>query len=425
VLNKLQRIYRYRMINSFNMPKLDPPPPVWKRLLSVWGRAPVPVYWRMSAKHSPIPRRAPYPWFQALYDRLPDSEMFDGELCGRRLLSVWDLRDPAQTYRYDGEAASFWLQFTGDDKDHQVWVRPDWIVNFFDKTWMLLPRAVVAPAASELAFVRHPHERWSKRPEANALVGLTLSEVQVANIHGYDPQIGALCLHFAKESPPDGRVRTASMHLDWGTDDEMENTLLVISDKHRLSGWSLSEEVQGILESSRGDWSLARQMPMPPWNDEAHWLALTRFRRALQTWLMAWNSTVAATLELPARLVATQALFHLLDKLCAFEIGLGHRNVWQTSGGGWRDADGEDYGEHWLRYADGFTDHSLAQDTWEALKAAWPMLARDRYAHAWQALGLQTQAPGVRHRAEELAPVWSAYQQWWPLLQELLYRGKS
>lgn len=370
-------------------------------------------------------RKAPYPWLQDLYDRLPGSEMFDGELCGRRLLSVWDLRDPAQTYRYEGEASSFWLQFTGDDKGHQVWVRPEWIVNFFDKTWMLLPRAVVAPAASGLAFLQHPHERWSKRPESNALVGLMLREVQVANMYGYDPQIGALCLHFSQESLPDGSARTASMHLDWGADDEMENTLLVVSDKHHLGVWPLSQEVQGFLESPRGDWSLAGQMPAPPWNDEAHWLALTRFRRALQTWLMAWNSTVAATLELPARLVATWALFHLLDKLCAFEIGLGHRNVWQTSGGGWLDHDGEDYGEHWLHYADGFTDQSLAHDIGEALKAAWPMLAQDSFASSWQGLGLETQASNVRRRAEGLAPVWVAYLQWWPLFQKLLSEGKG
>ena len=79
----------------------------------------------MAAKPTPAPRKAPYPWLQALYDRLPDSEFFEGELIGRRLLSVWALREPQKVYPEDSDAASFWLQLSGDDKDHHVWVRPD------------------------------------------------------------------------------------------------------------------------------------------------------------------------------------------------------------------------------------------------------------------------------------------------------------
>lgn len=379
----------------------------------------------MSANPSTTPKKAPFPWLQALCDRIPGSDMYEGELTGRRLLSVWALRFPGQDYRYDGEADCFWLQLSGDDADHHVWVRPDWIVNFFDKTWLLLPRAVVAPAASELEVVRLDHEPWLQRPEWHSLMGLTLSEVRVAD--SYEPQECALSLFFKREGEPDSGARVASMQFDWGSDKDeaMENTLLHVSDKFRLGVWPLGSEVQGFLESPRGDWSNSRQSPAHPWNDEAHWQALTRFRRELQSWLMGWGGLVAGALDLPARQAATVAPFKLLDKLCAFEIRLGHRSVWQASGSGWRDRDGEDFGEHWLRFTDGgHTDRSMAQETWEALIAAWPLLAQDRYANAWLGLGLDLHFPRVQRQAGELSPVWAAHASWWPQFQALLSKNK-
>ena len=290
---------------------------------------------------------------------------------------------------------------------------------------MLLPRAVVAPVASELGFVRHVDDGWYRRPEWSSLVGLALKEVRVANL--YDPHLGALSLHFKSEGLPGKDPKTASMLFDWGSDkdDDMENTALCVEDRARLGLWPLNHEVQGLLAVPRGDWSMPRRAPAPPWNDEAHWQAFTRFRSELQGWLMGWSGLVTGSLDFQARVAATQALYHLLDKLCAFEIGLAHRNVWQTSGGGWLDHDGDDYVEHWLQYSDGHTDQRLAEETWVALKLAWLLVAQDRYAEAWRSLGLDLAEPRVQRHVEYLAPVWAAYQQWWPMFQKLLTMGRA
>lgn len=368
----------------------------------------------------------PHVHWKPLFDRLPGCELFEGELTGRRLLSVWALRDDSTRYTSDLDADSFWIELSGDKPDQRIWVRPDWIVKFFDKVWYLLPRAVSFSADGAKGLLRNPGERWLQKAEWQNLCGLVLREVDVAN--GYEPHMVALAFRFESADPDLAGAqgpRGASLLLDWGQGpEELGATAMLASDCARLFVWPLGREVQERLSSPRRDRSFLSQRVAAVWLDEEHALALTAFRTQWQRWLMAWGWTVNGCLPLERRDKAVTPLYSLLDKLAALETALGQGVVWQRSVGGWLDHDGDDFGRHWASLSGWSTAQNMAEDLWESLKLAWPMVAQDRYAQAWAALGLDLSAPSVRRRADGLAAVWAAYRQWWPLFQKRMFEGK-
>ncbi len=156
-----------------------------------------------------------------------------------------------------------------------IWVRPDWILDFFDKSWRFLPRAVVTPQTGKASDAAGPPlgrlagDVWVQRPEWRSLQGLVLGEMQIA--HGHLPHVAALALRFAALG---ASVQTSGISdhgcllFDWGhAPDDMDSTAMLCSPDARLGRWPLWGDVQQMLELETPDWSQPWDHPSAPWND--------------------------------------------------------------------------------------------------------------------------------------------------------------
>lgn len=354
--------------------------------------------------------KAPYPHWQPLYDRLPGCHLLDtADLMGRRLLAVWALNPTDGCDIGDVEAESFWLQFAGDDAQHTVWLATDWVMNFFDKMWYLLPRAVVAPHlpsdGQQPPLQPLPGDRWYRKPVWQALCGLTLTAADVAD--PYQQHVAALALRYAPDKPsPDTPQppHSASLLFDWGAGhEECDSTALVVSDDANIGRWPLRGQVQLWLDSPRSDWTVPWNSPPPPWNNEAHWPALVAFRQQWQAWLV--THTAHLTIEpLAQRVPMLGAAYRLLEKLVAFELALGHGLFWQAG----HDLQTGLAAGFEPSYVSGHgTDHqALAEDVLAAVQSAWPLFATDN-----------TQPS----RPLAWTHVHTAYHAWWPLFRNLTH----
>lgn len=353
----------------------------------------------------------PTPLWQPLYDRLPGSQVLTGELTGRRLLAVWALRQTDQQYACDADADSYWLQLEGDDPSHNVWLCTDWVVDFFDKTWRLLPRAVVAPVIPQpqgSAGLRPlPEDLWLQPPHAVHLSGLVLSDLQVA--HGYETHVAALTLRFlAQPSATTSPARSAILLFDWGQGpEECDTTAMMVSDDPHVGRWPVSGALQKQLDSPPRHWSQPWSRPPQPWDDEVHWHALVASRQQWQAWLADHADRMYGCLPLAARVHMLTPLFRLLHGLVALEVRLGRHPTPPTE-------------TAWPTYP------SLVDDLRASLHAAWPWVAPGGYKLAWQRIGLNLNDAAAQRSANGLKPVWTTHQIWSPLFRALTHlKGRT
>lgn len=384
---------------------------------------------------------APLPPWQPLFERLPGCTVFDGALTGRRLLAVWALREQGRRYPSELDADSFWLALSGDAPGQVVWLRPDWIVDFFDKTWQLLPRAVSVQAlgaehsaepGTSPALRQMLGDVWRRPADGQHVQGLMLRQIEVA--HGHAPHVAALALRLAASASAPSAAQPVQPALAWGgasllfdmgaaEAEDLDVTALLTSPDAGLGQWPLRRDVLERLVSTP-------QAAVPwcdtpaPWNAPAHLATLCCLRAQWQGWLADAVPVFAGRLPLAPRMRLLQPLFNGLKALAVFEIALTQGQMWHDTGSSWLDRDGDDYGPHWASLSAWPTHQSLAEDLWAVLQTAWPLVTPDRFKAAWQGAGLDLKDPATDRRASALAGVWEACGQWWPLFQQAMARGK-
>lgn len=349
---------------------------------------------------------APYSHWQPLFDRLPGCQMLAGDLKGRCLLAVWALRQMGQQYACDADANSHWLQLEGDDASHTVWLCTEWVVDFFDKTWRLLPRAVVSPVMphpqGSPGLRPLPGDLWLQPSDTLQLTGLVLSDVQVA--HGHEPHVAALVLRFfAQPSTTTSPARPVSLLFDWGQGpEECDTTAMLVSDDPHMGCWPVSGELQKLLDSPPRHWSQPWSRPPHPWDDEAHLHALVAFRHQWQAWLAGHVERMGACMPLAERVQMLAPLSRLLHDLVALEMRLGRHPT-------------PPVGTAWPTYA------SLADAVRASLHEAWPWVAQNSYKTAWQRAGLDLADSLVQRSTNGLTPLWATHQTWWPIFRALTH----
>lgn len=290
----------------------------------------------------------PPAYMQALYERFPCAKEFDGELTGRRLLRVCGTRTKARKYDELLEADQFWFAFEGDDSAHDVWVHPDWIVDFFSKTWTLLPRCILVAKKGEIQL--KDSQSLVQLATWQALVGMYLVKVNVRSLYD-ESQNAALQFRFAKENliATTFDALTANLLVDCSeTWEETATDILQVSNGEKYGQFALHGDVQDYLTMPRRAWDTSDNTAVYPWDDEEHFQAMSALRVKLQIFVL-WMATDAIwRTPLKQKWLPMDLLWQAINALSVFQVALAHGVYWDQRNNYLLDHNGDTASPAWV-----------------------------------------------------------------------------
>ena len=333
---------------------------------------------------------------------------FWGTLIGRRLLLVYGARHENTNYRFDDQAAYFCLALEGDTPSQVVWLLPTWQYrgpNFgFD-----LDVKVQHLGVGLLPELKSPCA-WVQRPQWQALSGLCLQTIKSKTL--YDAaHVAALSLQFAPQPFDEGVGKKSSTALLFDAEDLDEPFLMMVSDDKRLGHWVLRDDVQYFAKLEPIPWNTPWTTPPHPWNNWAHFTALSELRAEFQILTLWWTTQTRWPVDAQMRHAPAAALWQALTALSQWHIALAQGMHWVERDTSWRDRDGDEVDRAWVNLSGGYacvqnmaTDLQSVLPTWQE----WADLKK------WELLCAGGDAGLLGDLRLRLRALLQAYSRWQP-----------